>query len=70
MLFTVLFSLLSYSSQNTSRDLGVLNQSTTKTMHYRCGGLSENSPTDSFLNSWSPVRGTIWEGLGGMVLSE
>jgi hypothetical protein len=34
-------------------------------------GLNENGPYMlSYLNSWSSVGWTIWEGLGGMALLE
>ena len=37
----------------------------------RCGGLNENCPQRlMYLNTWSPVGGNIWEGLGGVVLLE
>ena len=34
-----------------------------------CGGLNENGPCGLIsLNAWSPVNGTVWEGLGGTAL--
>lgn len=33
----------------------------------QCGSLNENGPQRLlYLNTWYPVRGTIWEGWGGM----
>ena len=35
---------------------------------YNCGGLDENAPLRlMYLNSWFPVGGTVWEGLGGVL---
>lgn len=43
-------------------------------IHYansNCGGLNENDPHQLiYLNACSPVSGTAWEGLGGVVLLE
>jgi hypothetical protein len=34
-----------------------------------CGDLSENGPhKPTYLNTWSPVGGHVWEGLGGVAL--
>ena len=36
-----------------------------------CGGLNETGPHGvKCLNSWIPVGGTVWEGLGGVALFE
>jgi hypothetical protein len=37
--------------------------------HPCCGGLNENSPQSLIdLNTWSPVGGTVWEGLRFVLL--
>jgi hypothetical protein len=36
-----------------------------------CGGFNKNGPHKlMYLNGWSPVGGTIWEGLGGVASLE
>ena len=36
-----------------------------------CGGLSENGPHRlMYLNTWSSIGGTVWEGLVGVALLE
>lgn len=36
-----------------------------------CGGLNENGPLRlTYLNVWSPVGGTVWEGSGRVVFLE
>lgn len=35
-----------------------------------CGGVNENGPRGSCLHTWLLAGGTIWEGVGGVVLLE